>query len=107
MSAAEFQNKKMVIYRGMYIEEPEWFENLRPGENLGRYWAYDIQGALDGSFDKPNVILTALVNPKDIDWTTSIAQQIAVGEEYEITLGGAQVMLMNYPQAKDPWASKT
>jgi len=92
MSSAEFENGKMTVYRGMTVEQ-NWLTNLKPDENLGRYWAYERQGTFMGSWDKPNVIFTALVDPSNIDWTTTVAQWIAIGGEYEITLGGVQVVL--------------
>jgi hypothetical protein len=93
MGAAEFENGMMVVYRGMTIDEPAWFADLKPGANLGRYWAYDSEGASVGSWDKPNVLITALVQPKNINWPVTIAQEIAIGGEYEITLGGVPVVL--------------
>lgn len=57
--------------------------------HLGKYWSF-IRGAGDShgsvSNSKNDVVVYALVNPKDVDWAETIAANLTDPEEYEITL---------------------
>lgn len=57
--------------------------------HLGKYWSF-IRGAGDShgstSNSRNDVVVYALVDPKDVDWAETIAANLTNPEEYEITL---------------------
>lgn len=65
--------------------------------HLGKYWSF-IRGAGDshGSVgnSRNNVVVYALVDPKDVDWAETIAANMIDPDEYEVTLNdGAPIQI--------------
>jgi hypothetical protein len=77
------------IWRGMDCDK-DWADSVQPGDDLGRSWAWQLDGALKGSgLDRDGytgVVLMALVDESDIDWEMTVAVNTFHEDECEIVL---------------------
>lgn len=81
-----FKGKKTIrAFRGLSVDET-WMERLNPGDELGKCWAWDMEGAERFARDPGSVIIIADILADLVDWETTIAVNTFHPDERELVI---------------------